>query len=141
MTHSWTSAACLTLVLAAVGGAGAPFAAAQCPHCPPQQIVYQDVVTHRCKLVPETKQIKKTVYEVQEVPFCLTKLPHFLSLFQHKCCDECPECDCPRYKRVLVKKEIVCEEVCGTKCVVEEFVERVPCRVCVPACSHCGAGK
>src|SRR4051794_25138927 len=26
-------------------------------------------VEHSCKLVPEVKQLKKTVYEVQEVPF------------------------------------------------------------------------
>ena len=100
------------------------------------QIVYRDVVCHRCKLVPGTKQIKKTIYEVKEVPFCLTKLP---PLHHHKdCCDACPECDCPRYKKVLMKKEIVCEEICAPKCVIEEYVERVPCRVCCPDCPSCG---
>jgi hypothetical protein len=29
---------------------------------------------------------------------------------------------------VLVKKEIVCKEICTTKCVVEEH--RVPCQPC-----------
>src|SRR5262245_15342802 len=47
---------------------------APCPYCE-GKIVYQDVVSHRCKLVPDKKQIKKTVYEVKEVPFCLHKLP------------------------------------------------------------------
>jgi hypothetical protein len=110
---------------------------APCPHCQ-GQIVYHDVVSHRCKLVPDKKQIKKTVYEVKEVPFCLHKLPPLFSHHHGDCCDDCPECDCPRYKRVLIKREIVCEEVCGTKCVVEEFVERVPCRVCCPDCPSCG---
>ena len=113
-------------------------AQAPCPHCQ-GQIVYHDVVSHRCKLVPDKKQIKKTVYEVKEVPFCLHKLPPLCShLHRGDCCDECAECDCPRYKKVLLKKEIVCEEICITKCVVEEFVERVPCRVCCPDCPSCG---
>jgi hypothetical protein len=104
--------------------------AAEGPPCPQEQCVCQDCVTHRCKLVPELKQIKKTVYEVKEVPFCLKKLPPLCSLFHHHgCnCEACAECDCPRYKKVLVKKEIVCEEVCGTKCVIE----CVPCQACQP---------
>src|SRR5262245_30018346 len=95
---------------------------------------YEDCVTHSCKLVPETKQIKKTVYEVQEVPYCLKKLPPLLSLFHHHGCDDCDmgaECKCVRYKRVLVKKEVVCGEICTSKCVVGEHVERVPCQ---PSC-------
>jgi hypothetical protein len=107
-----------------------------CPHCQ-GQVVYQDVVSHRCKLVPDKKQIKKTVYEVKEVPFCLHKLPPLFGHHHGDCCDQCAECDCPRYKKVLLKKEIVCEEVCTTKCVIEEFVERVPCRVCCPDCPNC----
>lgn len=100
----------------------------------PEQKGFHDCVTHSCTLVPEVKQIKKTVYEVQEVPYCLKKLPPLWSLFHHHGCDDCEVCaDCqpPRYKKVLVKKEIVCKEICTTKCVVEEHVERVPCQ---PAC-------
>jgi hypothetical protein len=120
------------LILVAEGAARAE----ETPLAPcPDQIVYQDCVSHRCKLVPEVKQIKKTVYEVQEVPYCLKKLPPFWSLFRKQCCDECAECDCPRYKKVLVKKEVVCKEICTTKCVVEDFVERVPCRVCPAPCA------
>jgi hypothetical protein len=107
-----------------------------CPHCQ-EETVYQDVVKHRCVLVPDVKQIKKTVYECKEVPFCLHKLSPLFSHHKHGCCcEECQECDCPRYKKVLLKKEVVCREVCGTKCVIEEYVERVPCRVCRP-CPHC----
>jgi len=93
-----------------------------------------ECVTHCCKLVPEVKQIKKTVYEVHEVPYCLKKLPPLLSLLHHRGCDceMCAECQCPRYKKVLVKKEVVCKEICTSKCVVEE--QRVPCQVCEPAC-------
>jgi hypothetical protein len=109
--------------------------------CPQEEVVYHDVLSHRCKLVPETKQIKKTVYEVQEVPFCLKRLPPLFSHHQHDCCEDCAmcaECACPRYKKVLVKKEVVCKEICGSKCVVEEFVERVPCRSCSAPCPTCG---
>jgi len=111
-----------------------------CPHCQ-EEVVYHEVITHRCVLVPDVKQIKKTVYECKEVPFCLPKLPPLFSHLRHDCCDSgpCPECECPRYKKVLLKKEIVCKEICGTKCVIEEVVERVPCRVCKP-CPHCSAG-
>jgi hypothetical protein len=124
----------LTMLLAAVAGAVADEAP---PYYPaPPQVGYQDCVTHCCKLVPETKQIKKTVYEVQEVPYCLKKLPPFFSLFHHHGCDDCAmcaECQCPRYKKVLVKKEIVCREICTSKCVVEEHVE--PCQVYQPSCN------
>jgi hypothetical protein len=110
----------------------------RCAECLQEEIVYQDVVTHRCRLVPDVKQMKKTVYECKEVPFCLHKLPPLFSRHKHDCCDACPECDCPRYKKVLLKKEIVCEEICGTKCVIEEVIERVPCHVCRP-CPHCSS--
>jgi hypothetical protein len=103
---------------------------------PQQQVAYQDCVTHSCQLVPEKKELKKTVYEVKEVPYCLKKLPPLWSLFCHHPCDceVCPDCQCPRYKKVLVKKEIVCKEICTTKCVVQEHVERVPCVSCQPSC-------
>jgi len=100
----------------------------------PEQAGFQECVTHCCVLVPEVKQVKKTVYEVHEVPYCVKKLPPLLSLLHHRGCDcqMCAECQCPRYKKVLVKKEVVCKEICTTKCVVEE--QRVPCQVCEPAC-------
>jgi hypothetical protein len=118
---------------AAAQAPDAKFVSAAGPPCPPEQIVYQDVVCHRCKLVPDTKQIKKTVYEVKEVPFCLKKLPPLLG-HHSDCCDcaMCAECSCPRYKKVLVKKEIVCQEICTSKCIIEEYIERVPCKVCAP---------
>jgi len=115
------------------------FAAAVCAddgplyYAAPQQAPACESLTHSCKLVPDTRQIKKTVYEVQEVPYCLKKLPPLWSLFCHHGCDDgeaCPDCQSPRYRKVLVKKEIVCKEICTTKCVVEEHVERVPCQVC-----------
>ena len=49
---------------------------------------YQDCVTHSCQLVPDKKQIEKTVYEVQEVPYCVKKLPPLWSLFCHHGCDD-----------------------------------------------------
>jgi hypothetical protein len=102
----------------------------------PSQSPCCECVTHCCKLVPDVKQIKKTVYDVQEVPYCLKKLPPLCTLFHHRgCeCELCAECQCPRYKKVLVKKEVVCKEICTTKCVVEEH--RVPCPG--QACQTCG---
>ena len=112
-----------------------------CPQCNCQeQIVYKDVLCHRCILLPDKKPLKKIVYEVQEVPFCLQKLPPLFSHWKHHgCCDDscCAECDCPRYKRVLIKKEITCGEICTTKCQIEEYVTRVPCRVCTSGCPNC----
>ncbi len=95
----------------------------------PMPTSYHDCITHSCRLVPEVKQIKKTVYEVQEVPYCLKKCPPLWTLWHAKGCDceACAECDCVRYRKVLVKREIVCDEICTSKCVVEERVERVPC--------------
>ena len=103
-----------------------------CPHCQGQPLLYENVTRHRCKLVTEKKPIKKTVFEVQEVPYCVPKLPSLFA-FHHECGADCRECDCTRYKKVLVKKEITCGEICTVKCVVEEYVERVP----KTACPHC----
>jgi hypothetical protein len=114
-------------IAAAEGPLVYPDKAVQAPEC--------TCVEHSCKLVPDVKQIKKTVYEVQEVPYCLKKLPPLWSLFCHHGCDNCevcPDCQCPRYKKVLVKKEVVCKEICTTKCVVQEH--RVPCQPCEPCC-------
>jgi hypothetical protein len=104
------------------------------------KVCFQDCVTHSCQFVPEKKQIKKTVYEVKEVPFCAKKLPPLWRLFCHQACDECeacPDCQCPRYKKVLVRKEVVVKEICVAKCVVQEHVERLPCQPiqgCSPTC-------
>jgi hypothetical protein len=102
-------------------------AAYSCPKCK-EGVCYQEIVTYRCKQVPDNKPIKKTVYECREVPYCQHQLPHF----GHRDC--CPECEaCPKFKKVLVKKEITVGDSCGTKCVPEKFVERIP----VPCC-RCG---
>jgi hypothetical protein len=99
-----------------------------CQSCQaPDGCCYHDVVRHRCVMVPDKKQIKKTVYECRDVPYCEHRLPKF----GH--CDCCPDCmACPKYKKVLVKREIVVSEICITKCVVEEYTERVlgPCCRC-----------
>jgi hypothetical protein len=117
---------------------GAPAADAPPAYLEQAPAAYQDCVSHSCKLVPDKKQIKKTVYEVKEVPYCLKRLPPILSLFHvHRGCDQCgacDECQCPRYRKVMVKKEEVCREICTTKCVVEEHVTRVPCVPCQPSC-------
>ena len=111
--YSWAAVWLLAAAArAAAGDAG-------CPHCE-EQFVQKDVVRHECQLVPEKKPIKKTVYEVKEVPFCLHKLPPLLG-HHRQYCDACRECGCVRYKKVLVKKEVVVGEICTTRCVPVEF--------------------
>jgi len=107
----------------------------QCPHCQiVEEIVYQDCISHVCRMVPDNRPIKKTVYECKDVPYCLHKLPKF----GHEPCDSCRECDCVRYKKVLIKKEVVCGETRGTKCVTEEIITRVPVKVCrIIPCGQC----
>jgi hypothetical protein len=98
-----------------------------CPHCGATfDCCYEQRVVARCRLQEDVKKVKKTVYEMREVPYCQKRLTC------GKC--DCPECQaCPHYKRVLVKKEITCGEKCETKCVPEETLEWVP----VPCCK-CG---
>jgi hypothetical protein len=68
---------------------------------------------------PEAKPVKKVIYECKLVPYCEHKLPH-----GHDC-DCCPQCEaCPKFKRVLLKREI--EVGCEWDCVPEE----VPCCDC-----------
>ncbi len=121
----WSSLVLLAgLVRLAAAGEGI----APCQNCHAGDGCYREVVTHRCVLVPDRKPIKKTVYECKDVPYCEHRLPKF----GH--CDCCPECAaCPKYRRVLIKREIVVGEICTTKCVVEEVIERVPA-----PCCHCG---
>lgn len=79
-------------------------------------------------MIPDVRQVKKTVYETRWVPFCVHE-PFCL----HD--SHCAACEaCPRWKRVLVKRQIVVEEICGYKCAaqlcaegcVDEFVPPAP---------------
>ena len=79
---------------------------------------HQPCIAHECMKVHDTKITKKVVYEVKCVPVC----EHRPAKFLH--CDCCPVCEL-KYKRVLVKREVV-SEVCTTKCVPVE----VPCNCC-----------
>jgi hypothetical protein len=93
------------------------------------------VVSSRCRWVPETKTVKKTVYSYKNVPYCQPNCPNPL----HRCgaAEKCTECECcPRYKRVLVKREVV-EKVETWKCVVEEEKQQVPS----PASRHVPAAQ
>jgi hypothetical protein len=112
----------------------------RCQHCQVvEETVYQDVVSHVCKMHPDKKQTKKTVYECKEVPYCVHKLS--CPLKHDHCCEKCKECECcARYKKVLIKKEVVVCEECTTKCVPEQVVTRVPVKVCrVIPCAKCAA--
>lgn len=68
-----------------------------------------------CQRVMDNKPIKKTIYCCKLVPFCLPGCQNPLRCGQ-TCCGECEAQ--PRWKRVLLKKEIVVGHTCGTKCEV-----------------------
>ena len=142
-THRLITAICLIASAAACYVSAAemfPGHQCRCPNCQVvEEIVYQDVVSHVCKLHPDKKQKKKTVYECKEVPYCVHKLT--CPLKHDTCCEQCKECECcARYKKVLIKKEIVECEICTTKCVPEPVVQRVPVKVCrVIPCAKCAA--
>lgn len=113
--------ACLaTIVAAACGGSSA--VGAECPHC------HQDCcddVSYQCRMELEKIPIKKFIYRYKDVPICVPCGPRLGA------CDSCATCDSPRFKRMLIKQEVVVGEKCITKCVVEAV--RKPC-------SHCGKG-
>ena len=66
------------------------------------------------RLVPETKPIKKTVYEAKRVPFCYHCMG---ALVAHGRCIQCK--GVVRWKNVLVKREIICGEKTEMKYVAE----------------------
>lgn len=131
MNHAFRIAALVGIAMGWIGmaesRAGDQFGA--CQRCAaPDGCCYYQVTKYRCVLVPDTKQIKKTVYECRDVPYCEHRLPKF---GHYECCPECAAC--PKFKKVMVKREVVVAEVCGTKCVVEAYCEQVP-----GPCRHCG---
>jgi hypothetical protein len=84
-----------------------------------------------CQRVLDRKPIKKTVYSCKLVPYCLAACRNPLARGQ-TCCETCETH--PRWKRVLLKREIVVGETCGTKC-------EVVCQTHGGAsCDACGQG-
>mgnify|MGYP003395956785 CR=1 FL=1 len=81
-----------------------------------------------CQRVLDRKSIKKTVYSCKLVPYCLAACRNPLARGQ-TCCETCETH--PRWKRVLLKREIVVGETCGTKCeVVCQTHGGANCNVC-----------
>jgi hypothetical protein len=69
-----------------------------------------------CRVVPDIKTTKKWIYCTKLVPYCRKKCPNPLHC-KSDCCDTCPQCEsCVRYKRVLMKREVVMTKR-GYKCV------------------------
>jgi hypothetical protein len=104
---------------------------AQEPCCPQCGCVteFREVTQTVCRMVPETKPIKKIVYETKRVPYCM----HCLSGICRS--GRCTQCEgSARWKTVLVKKEITCGEKTELKCVTEEIKTLVPvtCQKCIP---------
>ncbi|MSR56402.1 MAG: hypothetical protein EXS05_01860 [Planctomycetaceae bacterium] len=70
----------------------------------------------QCVVVPDTKTTKKWVYSTKLVPFCVKGCPNLFKC-RHDACETCPECEsCVRYKRVLIKREVVTKTE-GFKCI------------------------
>lgn len=70
-----------------------------------------------CRLKPIRKPIKKWIYCVKRVPYCYHGCP---CPCDGDGCEYRPKCECvPRYKNVLLKKEIVVAEICLFDCVLE----------------------
>ena len=118
------------LALAALFGfAGLPSAAERPPACEPgcvlvEEVVWQEVVRKVCKAVPDVKKQRKTVYDVKEESYCLPACPSPFGCGARGGAAQAA----PRTRRILVKKEVVVEEP-TVKYVVEDVVERVPCKV------------
>lgn len=75
-----------------------------------------------CRLKPVEKEIKKPAYSQKCVPYCQTTCSCCLcKLF-------CLSCDKPRYKRVLMRRQIA-EKRCQLQCVLEHepCTEAAPC--------------
>lgn len=119
------------------------------PACPPGcQVVaetcYKEVCRNVCKVVPDVVKVKKWVYTCVDDPFCIHNSgKKHGGLLHHKDCDTaCPSCEGPLCRKQLVKREVVVDEICGTKCVVEKVVERVPYTVyhTLPCTTPCPPG-
>ena len=135
-----------------------------CPtSCPPgchvcEEVCYRETFRNVCKVVPETRKIKKWVYCCEPEPFCIKNTgpaprQRLFPLFGHrggddcaKPCDSgcakcggkgcaketviaCPKCEGPFCRNQLIKREVVVEEVCDFKCVVEKVCDKVAYKV------------
>lgn len=126
----------VTCVAAARAGTGCTCGDASCGGCKsPGQ----------CVLVPETKSVKKVIYEIKCVPYCDHAPPSCLHGRNWTECDLCgkskdgnghtvsagshccPQCRAqPKYKKVLVKREIEVGKACNVKCAPEGMHEFKP---------------
>ncbi|MBS0267129.1 MAG: hypothetical protein JSS02_34705, partial [Planctomycetes bacterium] len=94
--------------------------AANCPDdCADDGLACQDEAYGAyCKLAPEVKTVKRWVYSCKLVPYCRPNCPNPLQRWGEN--EKCTVCECcPRYKRVLIKREVI-EKKETLKCVVEE---------------------
>jgi len=99
------------------------------PACPPgckvvEETCYKEVCRDVCKTVPDVKKIKKWVYTCKCEPFCV-------SVGGSQGCGECSgkgcaACKGPYNRTLLIKREVVVDEIITNKCVVEKVTEIVP---------------
>ena len=148
MTRSLFAAVLALGLAASAARAGAPKPpqpAASAPKPSPSataEPACHEVVRYVCKIVPNIRA--RWVYECIDDPFCIQVSPKghgcghgcgHQGCGHHGCgrksCDSTiPNCEGPYCRKQLVKRLI--EEECGTRCVIEKIVEKVPIAVCPP---------
>ena len=110
-----STAALLGIVCGLRADGGAPAASCDAGACDGSCDQGNCLCDH-CTIVPDVKTTKKWVYSTKLVPYCRTKCPNPLKC-RHDSCETCPNCEeCVRYKRVLIKREVVTKKN-GYKCV------------------------
>jgi len=83
---------------------------------------YEEIERLVCKVVPDVKKVKKIVYSTKDDAFCVPR-PDLGGDS-----DTCPTCKGLYHRKILIKKEITCEEP-TTKCVTAKVKVKVPCKV------------
>lgn len=96
--------------------AGEPACGNGAPGCLCSGCGSQMCACDECVVVPDTKTTKRWTYSTRLVPFCVKSCPNPFRC-RHDACQTCPACEpCVRYKRVLIKKEVVTKTE-GFKCI------------------------
>jgi hypothetical protein len=107
---------------------------------------YKDVFREVCRFAPETKKVKKWVYSCIDEPFCVPDSRNRQKACGHKTCEDgcstCASCAGPYHRKLLIKREIVIDEICEPKCVVETVIEKVAYKVyhAIPCSQGCPPG-
>lgn len=117
LTVATLALACVLLIDISPESAGAASETDECPCRRDDCCVCKFCGSDQCVLVPEIKTSKKWIYATKVVPYCLKTGCRKPCTCRHDDYESCPECESRvRYKRVLVKREVVTKTE-GFKCV------------------------